>query len=101
MIKTFGIEEAKEASKFATTPEQKRTVLATMAMLGVRNLITKTTTKLLIRSNKKNRKAQERLVRDAGKIAKIRKAGSVVYAKNEKQLTERDRDINTKNEWTV
>lgn len=45
MIMSFGIKEAKEASKFAHTPEQRLTVLATMAMLGIKNKIKATVKK--------------------------------------------------------
>lgn len=41
MIKEFGIKEAKEASKFAISDEQRKTVLATMAMMGLKNVISK------------------------------------------------------------
>ncbi len=41
MITRFGIKEAIAAGVFAKTREQKLTVLATMAMLGIKNGISK------------------------------------------------------------
>ncbi len=45
MITSFGVKQAEEASKFAVTAEQKKTVLATMAMLGIKNKIAQTVKK--------------------------------------------------------
>lgn len=73
MIKAFGIKEAQAASKFATTPEARRTVLATMAMLGIKNTLNKNVhktrckvlkavgknDKVIIKLNKKYDKARQ------------------------------------------
>lgn len=71
MIKHFGVKEAKEASKFARTEEQKLTVLATMAMLGIKNNITKQLKKVQVKSGGKVTKGLKKV----GKVrAKLHKA---------------------------
>jgi hypothetical protein len=76
MIKKFGIKEAIASRKFAKTPEQKRTVLATMAMLGIKNCIAKQIKKGKVKANAKLATADLKAVK---LHKKLRKQGRVTF----------------------
>ncbi len=68
-MRTFGIKQAKEASKFAVTKEQKMTVLATLAMLGLRNVVSKGVAKVKRRAEKEVTRLNADNIRLRGHIA--------------------------------
>lgn len=92
MIKAFGIEQAKLASKFAKTVEQKKTVLATMAMLGIKNTLAK-------KIAKGRTKALNKIMVTTKKIKTIRAKLDKVAVKETEQV-DRIEELNTVSlEW--
>ncbi len=94
MIMSFGVEQARQASKFAKTVEQKRTVLATMAMLGIKN-------KIAITVKKGRDKLLGKVARTDQKLDKLDKKYQKTTTVQTNQLNKLTdiRDISV--EWTL
>ncbi len=94
MITKFGIKEAVAAGKFAKTKEQKLTVLATMAMLGIKNGIGKAI-------DKQRNKATTKLMASLTKAQKLRKKLTQQVTKDTVQ-TDNLSDLNdVQNNWVL
>lgn len=61
MKKVFGVKEATAASEFATTPDQKRTVLAVVRMLGMTVKLVKDVDKGITKLTNKAVKKQDKV----------------------------------------
>ncbi len=98
MIKKFGVKEAKEASKFARTSEQKLTVLATMAMLGIRN-------EIKVQLKKVQKKSGGKVTKGLIKVGKVRSKLHKAITKQNKidtvELTKIRETTDIYDTWTI
>lgn len=94
MKKVFGIKEANEAAKFATTSEQKRTVLAVVGMLGM-------TVKLGAEIKKKINELTAKAVKKHEKVNKLAKKVTVANRKINSINNDIDKIIDTEANWDV
>jgi hypothetical protein len=94
MKKVFGIKEAKAASEFATTGDQKRTVLAVVRMLGMRvNLVREVDKGITKLTNKGLRKQV--------KVEKLVKKTRVLELDTRIMGEEIGDLVNTREDWSV
>jgi len=94
MKRVFGIKEAKAASVFATTPDQRRTVLAVVGMLGM-------TVNLAKEAIKKTDKLSHNIVKLECKADKLRGKALAVEDKGNSSRVEYSDLVSIIDQWDV